>query len=91
MYLIFSHLTSKEAGRCGSVCKKWKNQAEPVAKQLQIKEFYQMANSVSRLFQEMTSKKAEDFFPEPKQKVHLEKSSQKLHWFEKGMFFRLDL
>jgi hypothetical protein len=79
--LIFSHLpSSEEILKLKKVCKGWNEPVETAAKPLQVREFYEMIDRVSTLFQQMTSRKIQEFVPELKEKLDLRKfSSKKLY------------
>jgi hypothetical protein len=76
--LIFSRLpSSEEVLKLKKVCKEWNEPVETAAKPLQEREFYEMIDRVSTLFQQMTSRKIQEFVPELKEKLDLRKFSPK--------------
>ena len=62
---IFSYLPSIEIMKNKCICRSWKAIAEEVAKVVLIKEFEEMVDRTSKLFQIMTCKKVYEFISNP--------------------------
>ncbi|HSW86074.1 MAG TPA: F-box protein [Rhabdochlamydiaceae bacterium] len=80
LFHTLSFLTAKDLLKIKSVCKEWNDIDETISKKAIKREFHDMVNRTTALFQKMTGKTVYEFVPDLNEKLELSKfTAKQLH------------